>query len=181
MRIRQVKPAFWSDSRLAELPEAVRLFYIGLWMEADDAGWLRWDAVEVARDLYGYEGRAKRERRVAQMFQTLVDSERVYIHPCGHAEIPKMTTHQRLAGSEKQVKTALNEHTRDCLTPPRHPPQDPADPRHVKGNGKGGEGQFRNGGAPAGAEILSLRDEEDRREMARLEAEGKLPARRGAA
>jgi hypothetical protein len=41
VRIRQVKPAFWADSRLAELPERTRLFYIGLWMIADDAGWLR--------------------------------------------------------------------------------------------------------------------------------------------
>jgi hypothetical protein len=38
MRIRSIKPEFWSDERLARLPILTRLFYIGLWNEADDAG-----------------------------------------------------------------------------------------------------------------------------------------------
>lgn len=171
MRIRQVKPAFWSDARIAELPDAVRLFYIGLWMEADDAGWFRWDPVEVARDLYGFEGRARRERRVAAMFQALCEAGRITLHPCGHAEVPTLTTHQRLAGPEKQVKTALTEHARVCNAPPRVPPQVPADPRHGtvregRGNGKGdghGEGKVMDGYAPAGALGQKATDEGERR------------------
>ena len=52
MRIRQVKPAFWTDARIAALPAPARLFYIGLWMVADDAGWLRWDPSQIANELY---------------------------------------------------------------------------------------------------------------------------------
>lgn len=168
MRIRQIKPAFWSDARLAGLPEATRLFYIGLWMIADDAGWLRWDAIEVARDLYGYETRARRERRTAVMFEALIADERVVLHLCGHAEIPRMTTHQRLSGPTKQVQSALNEHLKNCRPAiPRQSPREsrdvdsrgspllPADPRperngtvrNRKGNGKG----TGTGSAPAKA------------------------------
>lgn len=176
MRIRQVKPAFWSDARLAELPEATRLFYIGLWMIADDAGWLRWDASEVARDLYGYEGRVRRERRVTGMFAALVADGRVVVYECGHVEIPRMTTHQRLSGTAKQVQTAWKAH-QSCLLPrtsetPRVSPQVPADARHgtereqeqeqeqgMERNGKGtGKGSARPL-APVGA--VARMDEED--------------------
>ena len=136
MRIRQVKPAFWSDAKLAELPESTRLFYIGLWMIADDAGWFRWDAVEVSRDLYGYETRGRRERRVTAMFESLTLDERVVLYPCGHAEIPRMPDHQRLSGPTKQVQTTLNEHQKRCRPAlPRTSPQVPANPRPER-NGK---------------------------------------------
>lgn len=137
-----MKPAFWSDAKVAELSERTRLFYIGLWMIADDAGWLRWDAIEVARDLYGYETRTKRERRVGAMWSELVEAKRVVVHDCGHAEIPTMPGHQRLAGATRQVTTIHTEHQRQCMTP-RASPHIPADPRHgkerlgtVEGNGQ---------------------------------------------
>jgi len=129
VRIRQIKPAFWADARIAELPEPTRLFYVGLWMIADDAGWLRWDPIEVARDLYGYESRRRRERRVVAMFDQLVTAGRVMAHPCGHAEVPTLTEHQHLGGSTKQVRTVFNDHTRGCLTTPRESPRMPADAR----------------------------------------------------
>lgn len=177
MRIRQVKPAFWSDDKLAGLSEATRLFYIGLWMIADDAGWFRWNPVETAGDLYRYETRTRRERRVCDMFERLSDAGRVVLHPCGHAFIPTMTNHQRLSGVAKQVQTSWKEH-QACVIPqvpadPRDSPQEPADPRHGTGrNGIGTEreqGTERNGKgtgkgsarplAPEGA--VALTDEED--------------------
>jgi hypothetical protein len=164
VRIRQVKPAFWSDSRLAELPEATRLFYVGLWMIADDAGWFRWDAVEVSRDLYGYEGRARRERRTTRMFEALVESRRIVLYPCGHAEVPKLADHQHLAGISKQVRTAFNEHLKGCVSrspaATREDPRIPESPRPVKvregqvmeGNGTVSNGQS-TAHAPDGARL----------------------------
>lgn len=164
MRIRQVKPAFWSDSRLAELPEATRLFYVGLWMIADDAGWFRWDPVEVSRDLYGYEGRAKRERRTTRMFDQLVAVERVAIYPCGHAQVPRLTSHQHLAGPLKQVQTAFNTHLKECVSkPPATPREVPpfpvetslgkvSDGQVMEGNGTVREGQS-TARAPDGARL----------------------------
>lgn len=166
-----MKPAFWNDSRLAALPESTRLFYIGLWMIADDAGWLRWDAVEVARDLYGYETRTRRERRVGTMFVGLVESGRVILHPCGHAEIPKMPEHQRLAGPTRQVRTEYNAHSRDCLRAPADPRTSPLSPAR---NGKEQEQvRERSGTVRNGTRAQARDDDDERSEFDRLmEANG---------
>jgi len=128
-----VKPAFWSDAKLANLRAPVRLFYIGLWMVADDAGYFRNDPAEIARDLYGYEPRAKRERNVVDYTTQLVEAERVQVFDCGHGVVPKMAAHQHLAAETKQVRTIATEHVR-CI------PQIPAitresPPSKGKGNG----------------------------------------------
>ena len=154
MRIRQVKPAFWSDARLSELPETTRLFYIGLWMIADDAGWLRWEPTEVGRDLYGYDDRKKRERRVSQMFAELVAAGRVLEHPCGHAEIPKMMDHQHLAGATKQVRTSFNEHLRKCVESTGKS-ESPPSPANVRGGLGNGNGQVRLGSVRSGNDRAS--------------------------
>lgn len=155
MRIRQVKPAFWSDATIAELSEKTRLFYIGLWMIADDAGWLRWNASEIARDLYGYEPRGRREKRVQDMFSELVGTERVVLEPCDHAVIPSLPGHQRLAGSTKQVTTVFSEHLRECVGVSRNPPHIPAGSRHGKersGTDVERSGEERNGQSTARAD-----------------------------
>lgn len=40
MRIRTIKPEFWTDSLMVSMPRDVRLFYIGLWNASDDHGWV---------------------------------------------------------------------------------------------------------------------------------------------
>lgn len=126
MRIRQVKPAFWGDARLAALPAATRLFYVGLWCIADDAGWLELDIPSIGHELYGYETRPRRERTVRTMLGQLTEIGRLVEHPCGHGEIPTLPEHQRLSGATKQVKTVLNAHMKGCVTGPRTSPQVPA-------------------------------------------------------
>ena len=49
MRIRQIKPDYWRDEVIAAMPDSVARFYIGIWQEADDAGWLRWNVPEIAQ------------------------------------------------------------------------------------------------------------------------------------
>ena len=142
MRIRQIKPSFWADAKIADLSERTRLFYIGLWGYSDDAGWLRWDAREVSRELYGYEHPRAREQKAERMFGELVAAKRVILYPCGHGELPHLVEHQHLAGTTKQVRTAFNEHLKSCVS--RTPPQIPAETRETPpipalvrlGNGK---------------------------------------------
>ena len=116
MRIRQVKPEFWSDSRIGELNDGCRLFFIGLWMLADDDGWLRWDEAEAGRALFGYESRAVRERKVSRYLDDLRLIERVELYDCGHAFVPHLTEHQRFAGETKRVHTFAKQHL-ECPDP----------------------------------------------------------------
>jgi hypothetical protein len=168
MRIRQVKPSFFKDPLMAELSPAVRLFYVGLWMLADDAGWFRWDPAEVGNELYGYEPRGRRERHAADYLDTLVSAKRVTRFDCGHVFIPTLTDHQRLAGLTKQVRTVVREHEKECSPQPpagpRDAPQSPDPVRNGIGKGTGTvDGTERNGigteSAPARAEAGPREDE----------------------
>jgi hypothetical protein len=115
MRIRSIKPEFWRDRALASLAADVRLFYIGLWQEADDAGWLRWDLAEIGADLYPYRPAHSRERQLVNYSDALValpGAPRLVIHACGHAQITRLTGHQRQSG--KPVTTIHREHANQC-------------------------------------------------------------------
>jgi hypothetical protein len=127
MRIRQIKPEFWKDAKLAGLTEGARLFFIGTWSLADDAGWLRWSIPEIAAELYPFEPRKMRERRVEKHGQVLAMMGRLHFHDCGHAVIPKMPAHQHLAGTTRRVTTIATEHAK-CAQPatPRDSPRLPA-------------------------------------------------------
>lgn len=47
-RIRTVKPEFWTDEKIVQLPYEARLLFIGIWNFADDHGYL-WDEPERIR------------------------------------------------------------------------------------------------------------------------------------
>jgi hypothetical protein len=100
MRIRQVKPEFWSDSDMAALPYAVRLIYIGLWCVADDAGYIDWRPDRIAHDLLGYESTKVRERHLVEWAQALVDTGHLQIFACGCALVPTLQKHQRVSGKQ---------------------------------------------------------------------------------
>lgn len=146
MRIRQVKPSFFKDARMAELPAAVRLTYIGLWMLADDAGYYRWDASEAGLELYGYESRGKRERDVSKHLAALVEAGRLTDLGCGHVLIPTLVDHQRFGGPTKRVTTYQREHA-DCPRIPAGTRDSPPIPDTVR-NGterESGTGKERSG------------------------------------
>lgn len=115
LRIRQVKPAFWTDSALADWSDELRLFYIGMWMSADDAGWMRWDAAQVGVELYGFLDRRKREAKVDRCRKALEEAGRMTFESCGHAFIPHLVDHQRFSGVQNRVLTFFTEHSTKCL------------------------------------------------------------------
>lgn len=111
MRIRQIKPAFWSDKVMAHLPKSTRLAYIGLWMLADDAGWIvRFDCEQASAELYPFEPVHRRERDMGIEVARLKDAERVRGYDCGCLEVPHLPEHQRIAG--RQNFTARDAHRR---------------------------------------------------------------------
>lgn len=135
MRIRQVKPAYFKDERIAALTPAVRLFYIGLWMLADDAGYLRWNPAEAGLELYGFESRKRRERDVTAYLDVLVAADRVERYDCGHIYIPTLTDHQRFSGPDKRFRAFEREHA-GCPPVPATPRRFPRVTAPV-GNGNG--------------------------------------------
>lgn len=146
MRIRQVKPAYFKDARIAALAPAVRLTYIGLWMLADDAGYYRWDVAEAGLELYGYESRGKRERDVTNHLAALIEAGRVDDLGCGHVLIPTLTDHQRFGGPGKRVTTYQTEHARECPRVPADARDTPLIPGTVRnGTEREGDGKERNG------------------------------------
>jgi hypothetical protein len=134
VRIRQVKPAFWIDEPLSRLSDGARLFYVGLWMLADDGGWLDWNVPEIGAELYRYKGRRVRERAVERYTEELtrLNGSRLVRHDCGHAHLTHLTEHQRVGG--RPVLTVESAHARDCA-------RMIADDRH----GRVGEGRVGNG------------------------------------
>lgn len=115
---------------MASIPPAARLFYVGLWMLADDSGYFRWDVAQIGAELYSFEPRVRRERNVASWGDVLETAGRIERYPCGHAFIPTLTDHQRMSAATKRVKTFEREHER-CAADGSGHPRTPADPRPV--------------------------------------------------
>jgi hypothetical protein len=107
-----VRPAFWSDSVVAAMPDPVRLFYIGLWCVADDGGWFRWLPQEIGAQLYPYRTAARRERQMADWADWLIKARRLLLHPCGCAEVPTLGRHQYPGGKKTYVNKTR--HDKSC-------------------------------------------------------------------
>jgi len=73
MRGRYLMREYWSDSDLfLRLSAEERELYQGLWMLADDAGWMPWDVPAIASNVYRYLDRAPREAKVRAGVSKLV-------------------------------------------------------------------------------------------------------------
>ncbi len=127
MRIRQIKPEFWKDARMADVSEGARLFYVGTWMLCDDAGWFRWSLPEIGAELFPFDGKRARERKIQKYVAELAGIGRILVLDCAHAQVPKLTAHQHLAGTTRRVVTIASEHSK-CVSLDRSP-HIPADPR----------------------------------------------------
>lgn len=110
MRIRQIRPEFFTDATMASLSAEVKLTYIGLWIVADDAGYLRLDLTTIGAVLYPYQPVKRRERHLALACDQLVAAGRLVRYDCGCALIPTLSRHQRVTG--KTSTTAKDAHLR---------------------------------------------------------------------
>lgn len=143
MRIRQVKPAFWTDKVMAGLPKSARLTYIGLWMLCDDAGWVEWDTDTAGAELFPYESVKRRLRELEADLAALVAAGRVIRHDCGCLQVPHLEEHQRISGVRSfRARDAHAKHL------PRSTTQVPlSDSPGTVGNGRERNVTGRNGSA----------------------------------
>lgn len=83
MRGRYLMREYWADSDLfTKLDAETREFYVGLWMLADDDGWLPRDVPGIGAAIYQYLDRAPRERLVAERLTKLVRMGKVRSFRC---------------------------------------------------------------------------------------------------
>lgn len=110
MRGRYIMREYWSDSDLfLKLSPAERELYVGLWMLADDAGWMPRDVPGIAGALMRFEDRAPREAGVRSGLRRLTAIGKVSSHRCGCLHLPAVTKYPR-AG--KKSTEHLQEHKR---------------------------------------------------------------------
>lgn len=109
MRGRYLMREYWEDSDLfLRLDADTREFYQGLWMLADDAGWMPRDVPAIAAALYRFENRHERETTAVSRLARLRDLGKIVSHRCC-IEVPAVPRYPR-PGNKSNVH--LNEHQR---------------------------------------------------------------------
>jgi hypothetical protein len=97
-RIRSLKPEYWADEEIAELPRDARLLYVGLWNLADEHARLRGDARYVKGQLFPYDDDLD-STAVDGLLKLLADAGKVVRYVVGgrsYAFLPTLSKHQRL-------------------------------------------------------------------------------------
>ena len=98
MRIRSIKPEFWSSESVGRLSRDARLLFIGLWSLADDSGRLRGALTYIAGSLLAYDGDAV--GKVGGWVEELEREKMVRRYKCGdgntYLDIPNWLKHQKI-------------------------------------------------------------------------------------
>ena len=150
MRVRMIRPPYWTDADLhTRLTADVREFYIGLWMLADDAGYISWDLTRVGAELYPFRSQAWRVKRLPVFLETL-GTDHARMLDCGrHVLVPSLPRHQACPKPSYQNRKAHEACLRDLA--PRGTTGDHGVPAGTS-TGREGKGRGLNGGAPPRAD-----------------------------
>jgi hypothetical protein len=94
MRVRLIRPAYWTDADLhTRLTAEQREFYIGLWMESDDAGFVAWDVDRIGAELFPFEVLDWRRVHIPAFLEAI--KPHACLLECGaHVFIPTLSRHQ---------------------------------------------------------------------------------------
>jgi hypothetical protein len=141
-----IRPAYWTDADLhTRLSAEVREFYVGCWMQSDDAGYIAWDVDRVGADLYPYRGLAWRRAHLPKWMDLLAVNRHVVILDCGkHALVPNLARYQACPKPSYQNQRAHDACMRHMA--PRGATGDPVVPAQ-EGKGRERKGRGLNGGA----------------------------------
>jgi hypothetical protein len=83
-------------------------------MQADDAGYFRWNVDEIGADLYPFLSERQRHRKIEKAVSLLAEMggrPRLEILACGHARLTRFLDHQRAGGGTKVI-TFASQHER---------------------------------------------------------------------
>lgn len=128
MRIRTIKPEFWTDKRVASWDVFTRLLFIGLWSAADDHGRGSAEPERLSAELFPYDlSRDSRDTlaRVSEGLRILSESGRIALYEVGEEafyEVTHWTAHQRVDHPGKsripnvsEGKPIVSRHSRESL------------------------------------------------------------------
>jgi hypothetical protein len=107
MRIRTIKPEFWTDKKVATWSHFTRLFFIGLWSASDDYGRGSAEPARIAAELFPYElslDPSETLARVSESLDTLSRESRIVIyenHGETYYEITNWSKHQKVDNKGK--------------------------------------------------------------------------------
>jgi len=91
-----IRPAYWTDADLhTRLTADCREFYVGCWMEADDAGYIAWDPDRLGADLYPFRSLSWRRAHLAKWLVDLSVAGHLRMLDCGkHVVVPNLPRYQ---------------------------------------------------------------------------------------
>jgi hypothetical protein len=119
MRGRYLMREYWSDSDLfRRLDASERELYIGLWMLADDDGWLVRDVAGIAASLFRYEDSGPREARVRAGLRRLAQLGKLTSLRCGCLHLPAVERYPRAGKKSSEHRLIHDHHIRRGSKPP---------------------------------------------------------------
>lgn len=110
-RIRTIKPGFFKNEQLADLPMTARLLFIGLWTLADKEGRLEDRPKRIKAELFPYDN-LDCEKELARL-HTSGFVIRYEVGDLKVIQITNFTTHQRITGKESETDSVFPEYTEE--------------------------------------------------------------------
>ena len=165
MRGRYLMREYWSDSDLfLRLDAERRELYVGLWMLADDAGWLPRDVPAIAAALFRYEDRAPREAKVRGGLDRLRDLGKVESLRCGCLHLPAVERYPRAGKktNEHALKHRTHSNRPNAIKPDLNPSPVPTSRNPSHPDVAGAHAQWRRV-RPQGSHWLRLASDSKRR------------------
>ena len=104
-RIRTIKPDFFKNEQLSELPAIARLLFVGLWTQADREGRMLDRPKRLKAEIFPYDN-VDLEKELSRL-QNAGFIKRYEVGDLKVIQIDKFTKHQRITGSEAETKSDL--------------------------------------------------------------------------
>ena len=126
-KIRAIHPSFWNDTTLAECSTSARLFYIGLWTFADDAGVFEYHERLIKSQIFPFDNDINIENLLKELIKhnrikSFIHNERKYGLIINFTKYQKPDTRyvRYVIGDYEHVKSIS--HTVDTTIARRAPP-----------------------------------------------------------
>jgi uncharacterized phage protein (TIGR02220 family) len=166
-RIRSIKPDFWTDEKIVELPYEVRLFFIGSWNFADDSGNLQRSAKKLKMQIFPAD-----VIDCEPLIQTLIDAglfieysvnDETFLHIKGFREHQVVNRPSKSSIPAPQESDLLSALTESSLT---------------EGKGEEGKGEDMSGTPDSVSDVIDYLNSKANRNFQAVPANTKLIAAR---